>query len=65
MIIGLTGTIAAGKTTVAEIFKEKGVEHPTYTDKKSLFKHALILAEKMLIRQGFFVFFGFPESSGG
>jgi dephospho-CoA kinase len=32
MIIGLTGTIAAGKSTVAEILKEKGFEHHTYSD---------------------------------
>ncbi|MCG2717264.1 MAG: dephospho-CoA kinase [Nanoarchaeota archaeon] len=32
MIIGLTGTIAAGKSTVADILKEKGFEHHTYSD---------------------------------
>jgi len=32
MIIGLTGTIAAGKTTVAEILKKRGFEHYTYSD---------------------------------
>ncbi len=32
MIIGLTGTIASGKSTVADILKEKGFEHHTYSD---------------------------------
>jgi dephospho-CoA kinase len=32
MIIGLTGTIASGKTTLADILKEKGFEHHTYSD---------------------------------
>ena len=32
MIIGITGTIASGKTTVAEILKEKGFVHHTYSD---------------------------------
>ncbi len=32
MIIGLTGTIASGKSTVAEILKKKGFEHFTYSD---------------------------------
>ncbi|MFH1683023.1 MAG: AAA family ATPase [Candidatus Woesearchaeota archaeon] len=32
MIIGLTGTIASGKTTVAEILKKKGFSHYTYSD---------------------------------
>jgi dephospho-CoA kinase len=32
MIIGLTGTIAAGKSTIAEILKKKGFEHHTYSD---------------------------------
>jgi dephospho-CoA kinase len=32
MIIGLTGTIASGKSTVAEILKNKGFEHHTYSD---------------------------------
>ena len=32
MIIGLTGTIASGKSSVAEILKEKGFEHHTYSD---------------------------------
>jgi dephospho-CoA kinase len=32
MIVGLTGTIASGKTTVAEFLKEKGFEHHTYSD---------------------------------
>jgi len=32
MIIGLTGTIAAGKTALAEILKKKGFAHYTYSD---------------------------------
>jgi len=32
MIIGLTGTICSGKSTVAEILKDKGFNHYTYSD---------------------------------
>ncbi|MBD3163634.1 dephospho-CoA kinase [Candidatus Woesearchaeota archaeon] len=32
IIIGLTGTIAAGKSTVADVLKEKGFEHYTYSN---------------------------------
>ena len=32
MIIGLTGTISSGKSTVAEILIKKGFEHHTYSD---------------------------------
>ncbi len=32
MIIGLTGPIASGKTTIAEILKEKGFEYYTFSD---------------------------------
>lgn len=32
MIIGLTGTISAGKSTVANILIKKGFEHHTYSD---------------------------------
>jgi len=32
MIIGLTGTIASGKSTVAKFFKKRGYEHFTYSD---------------------------------
>lgn len=32
MIIGLTGTIASGKTSIAEILKNRGFEHFTYSD---------------------------------
>ena len=32
MIIGLTGTIASGKSTIADILKERGFEHHTYSD---------------------------------
>jgi dephospho-CoA kinase len=32
MIIGLTGTIASGKSTIAEILKKKSFEHHTYSD---------------------------------
>lgn len=32
MIIGLTGTIASGKSSVADILKEEGFEHHTYSD---------------------------------
>ncbi len=32
MIIGLTGTIAAGKSAVVEYLKEKGFEHYVYSD---------------------------------
>ncbi|MCK5282979.1 MAG: dephospho-CoA kinase [Nanoarchaeota archaeon] len=32
MIIGLTGTIASGKSEIAKILKDKGFEHHTYSD---------------------------------
>ncbi|MBS3107139.1 dephospho-CoA kinase [Candidatus Woesearchaeota archaeon] len=32
MIIGITGTMAAGKTTVAKILEEHGFRHLTYSD---------------------------------
>jgi dephospho-CoA kinase len=32
MIIGLTGTISSGKSTVAQILVKKGFEHHTYSD---------------------------------
>jgi len=41
-----------------------GNEAERKTDKKSLVKPDLILTEKMLIRQCFFVFFDFHDTSG-
>ncbi len=54
MIIGLTGTIAAGKSTVADILKRKGFEHYTYSDilRKEARKRGLQESRENLQRLG-------------